>query len=187
MLHKSNFSIKAAVANWSGAMEADTISKNGRSSKSQTSRRKLYLPFLLCLFWTVSLSSYGQNIIINQYNSTEGSSTVTRTTICCTEGALLWNNCYVTKCYGSNYDIYDANGKKIISCKEEITLLPNGHYKAKCYGSNYDIYDANGEKIISCKEEITLLPNGQYKAKCYGSNYDIYNANGDKIISCKEM
>jgi len=38
MLHKSSFLIEAAVANCSGAMEADTISKNGRSSKSQMSR-----------------------------------------------------------------------------------------------------------------------------------------------------
>ena len=33
MLHKSNFSIEAAFANCSGAMEADTISKNGASLK----------------------------------------------------------------------------------------------------------------------------------------------------------
>ena len=38
MLYKSNFSIKTAVAIQSGAMEADTISKNGRSLKSQISR-----------------------------------------------------------------------------------------------------------------------------------------------------
>ena len=38
MLHKSNFSVETAVANWNGAMEADTISKNGRNSKSQMSR-----------------------------------------------------------------------------------------------------------------------------------------------------
>ena len=38
MTHKSNFSIEATVANCSGAMEADTISKNGRSSKSQMSK-----------------------------------------------------------------------------------------------------------------------------------------------------
>jgi len=38
MFYKSNFSVETAVANQSGAMEADTISKNGRSSKSHTSR-----------------------------------------------------------------------------------------------------------------------------------------------------
>jgi len=42
MLHNSNFSSGVAVANRSGAMEADTISKNGRSSKSQMSRGKYY-------------------------------------------------------------------------------------------------------------------------------------------------
>jgi len=44
MLYNSNFSVKKAVANYGGAMEADTIygeraiSKHGRISKSQTSR-----------------------------------------------------------------------------------------------------------------------------------------------------
>ena len=38
----------AEVANMSGAMEADTISKNGRSSKSQMSRENLFLK--ICLF-----------------------------------------------------------------------------------------------------------------------------------------
>jgi uncharacterized repeat protein (TIGR02543 family) len=38
MFYKSNFSVETAVANQSGAMETDTISKNGRSSKSQMSR-----------------------------------------------------------------------------------------------------------------------------------------------------
>jgi hypothetical protein len=39
MLQNSNLTIGTAAANLSGAMEADTISKNGRSSKSHTSRR----------------------------------------------------------------------------------------------------------------------------------------------------
>jgi len=38
MLYQSKFSIETAVANCSGAMEADTISKNGVSLKSLTSR-----------------------------------------------------------------------------------------------------------------------------------------------------
>ena len=42
----------AAVAN-SGAMEADTISKNGQSSKSHTSRRK-FLSFFVIAALTVS-------------------------------------------------------------------------------------------------------------------------------------
>jgi len=38
MLYKSNFSIGAAVANCSGAMEAETISRNGAILKSQKSK-----------------------------------------------------------------------------------------------------------------------------------------------------
>jgi len=35
------FKTNKAVANYCGAMEADTISKNGRRSKSQMSRRNI--------------------------------------------------------------------------------------------------------------------------------------------------
>ena len=42
MLQKSNFLIETAVANRSEAMEADTGSKNGRSSKSRTSRESIF-------------------------------------------------------------------------------------------------------------------------------------------------
>jgi len=45
MLVKSKILSELAVANQSGAMEADTILKNGRSSKSQMSRRNI---FCLC-------------------------------------------------------------------------------------------------------------------------------------------
>ena len=66
MLHKSNFSIKAAVANCSGAIEADTISKNGRSLKSQMSKENIgrKLVCLFALIWTFSFTSFAQ-----QYDS----------------------------------------------------------------------------------------------------------------------
>ena len=38
MLQFSNLTIETVVANHGGAMEAETISKNGRISKSQMSR-----------------------------------------------------------------------------------------------------------------------------------------------------
>ena len=38
MLSKSNFSVETAVANQSGAMGAETISKNGLSQKSHTNK-----------------------------------------------------------------------------------------------------------------------------------------------------
>ena len=61
MLDKSNFSIEVAVANCSGAMEADTISKNGRSSKSQMSRKNLMNKALLfCIGLCASISLWGQ-------------------------------------------------------------------------------------------------------------------------------
>ena len=45
MIYKSNFSVGVAVANHGGAMEADTIS-NGRSSKSQMSKRNKLIPLI---------------------------------------------------------------------------------------------------------------------------------------------
>jgi len=52
MLCKSSFLVGAAVANQGGAMEIDTISKNGRNLKSHTSRVNLKTTsqlFLLCV------------------------------------------------------------------------------------------------------------------------------------------
>ena len=50
MLHTSNLTIGAAVANRCEAMEADTISKNGRSLKSQMSRRQFLCCFVIVVF-----------------------------------------------------------------------------------------------------------------------------------------
>ena len=61
MLDKSNFSIEVAVTNCGGAMESDTISKNGRSLKCQISRRNKWgLLFIVCLFFVGTLSTYAQ-------------------------------------------------------------------------------------------------------------------------------
>ena len=56
MLHKSKFSVEAAVANQGGAMEVDTISKNGRSLKSQTSKGIMFSLLLLL----ISMNSFAQ-------------------------------------------------------------------------------------------------------------------------------
>jgi hypothetical protein len=46
----SRLNLVTAVANQSGAMEADTISKNGRSLKSHTSRGNISICMLVLLF-----------------------------------------------------------------------------------------------------------------------------------------
>ena len=58
MLELNNLRNETAVANQSEVMEADTISKNGRSSKSHMSRGNR-LQFVLALFWLVSLGLSG--------------------------------------------------------------------------------------------------------------------------------
>ena len=51
MLQFSNITIETAPSNQNGTMEADTISKNKRSLKSQMSRSNKCLPLLvICLF-----------------------------------------------------------------------------------------------------------------------------------------
>jgi len=58
MLQFNDLTIKTAAENRSGAMEADTISKNGRSLKSQTSKTKFILkPIPIIVFVIVLLSS----------------------------------------------------------------------------------------------------------------------------------
>jgi len=56
----SNLKIEAAVANWSEAMEADTISKNGRNPKSQMSRGNLLKIFTVACFISFTYSSFAQ-------------------------------------------------------------------------------------------------------------------------------
>ena len=60
MLHKSNFSIETAVANCSGAMEADTISKNGRILKSQMSRENFLKLIVFFIVICTSVGAWGQ-------------------------------------------------------------------------------------------------------------------------------
>ena len=61
MLYKSNFLVETAVANQSGAMEADTISKNGRSLKSLTSKGNLMKSLILfCVLVCSSQGTWGQ-------------------------------------------------------------------------------------------------------------------------------
>ena len=59
MLHKSSFLIEAAVANQSGAMEADTISKNGESSKSHVSRGKSLIKAKFAVLFLMTSMMFG--------------------------------------------------------------------------------------------------------------------------------
>ena len=61
MLYKSNFSAETAVVNQSGAMEADTISKNGRSSKNHTSRGNFLKLIVLFIAGCLSVNLWGQS------------------------------------------------------------------------------------------------------------------------------
>ena len=60
----NDFFSKVAVANQSGAMEAGTISKNGRSSKSLTSRRNLIV-ICLIIFGLGGFYSCGEPTIVS--------------------------------------------------------------------------------------------------------------------------
>jgi len=61
MLNFSSLKIEAAVANCSEAMEEDTISKNGRSSKSHTSRGHLFKIVTTCVLSYVIMSVSAQS------------------------------------------------------------------------------------------------------------------------------
>ena len=61
MLKFNNLKKGAAVANQGGAMEADTISKNGRSSKSQMSKvKKVACLFIACVAVCISVSAQSE-------------------------------------------------------------------------------------------------------------------------------
>ena len=59
MKHQRNYSVESVVANRSGAMETETISKNGRSSKSHTSRRDLFKTVFMRLLGVMIVLSVG--------------------------------------------------------------------------------------------------------------------------------
>ena len=65
MLYKSNFLVEKTATNQGRTMEADTISKNGQSLKSQMSRRNIRLSFVLLL--SVILATYN----LSAQNNTE--------------------------------------------------------------------------------------------------------------------
>jgi len=62
MLVKSKFLSVLAVANRSGAMEADTISINGRSSKSHMSSRKFHYLFIKNILFLICCTLFATNI-----------------------------------------------------------------------------------------------------------------------------
>jgi len=68
MVQNCHLTIRTAVANQSGAMEADTISKNGRISKSHTSRRKYYIREMRKICFTL-IVVLGFGIIANAQES----------------------------------------------------------------------------------------------------------------------
>jgi len=59
MLQFSNLTIETAVANQSGAMEADTISKNGRSLKSHTSKKNNFVKMSKTTIVMFALFTFG--------------------------------------------------------------------------------------------------------------------------------
>ena len=61
MLHNSIFSIETAVVKQDGAMEAETITKNGASPKSQMSRRNLFQFVFLSIVAILVFSSCGKD------------------------------------------------------------------------------------------------------------------------------
>ena len=63
MVQFSNLTIRAAVVNQNEAMETDTISKNGRSSKSHTSRGNFRLILCISLLSVVLFSSCSYRIV----------------------------------------------------------------------------------------------------------------------------
>ena len=75
-MRKSKFFIRPAVANIGGAMEAETISKNGRKSKSQTSRGNILIKTIFLLSFVPILMTGCTGGLSGTYNSEHGEYTV---------------------------------------------------------------------------------------------------------------
>jgi len=85
--------VDTAVANFGGAMEADTISKHGRSSKSQTSRGHFNACLLFVAILLTSFNLLGQELISKGKPVTASKTHPTTTPAGITDGTLAtgWN------------------------------------------------------------------------------------------------
>jgi len=121
MLYKSNFSVETAVVNQSGAMEADTISKNEASLKSYMSRgnfKKILSVFVFCFLLFSATNASGEDFdkwIKNASYNKEG-------------------NFYSV----NDIRIYPASKlKKLFTKRPEIVII---NYKiSNIYGANFGV------------------------------------------------
>jgi len=183
MLDKSNFSIEVAVANCGGAMEADTISRNGRSPKSLMSRKNVlkYTKIgikqwflLILIFACLSITKISaQNADVYVAGTVNGKAIVWR------NGIVNELQCVVSRYYYIIKNAIYVNGNDVYVIGYSIpqsgyisyryTLWKNGiatdfpsdtYPKSVCVSGN-DVYMAGGMDIGARYDVAVVWKNGE--------------------------
>jgi len=159
MLQISNLTIGTAIANQSGAMEANTISKNGRNLKSQMNRRSfntsIILIFAFLCFSTSAFSQTEKSNILDFYYPPNKKiilvsypdATMKDLYLFDKQNLILKHSLYMRNLYGT----WSSNGSSerkitikddtILEGNEIILKLPNANNKAELkYGTAKFVY-----------------------------------------------
>ena len=143
MLHKSFTSVEAAVANQGGAMEADTISKNGRSSKSQTSSENLF---------PVKMKPVFSAILIILVFLFSGCASIVSKSIYPLSINSNPNNAKISITDKKGKEIYLGNTPATVQLKAGSGFFSKSEYQVKLSSQGYD------DKIIP----VTFILDGWY-------------------------
>ena len=208
MLHKSIFSIEVAVANCSEAMEADTISKNGRSSKSQMSRGLLiFISFLLTVFvgnaQTIEeLFAPSVRIRIVQEGGKYGiiDKTCKEIVPCKYDDATSFSEGIACVKLNGKWGYVDETGKEITPFKyDNAYSFSQGLARVKL-NEKYGYIDKTGREITPIKYSLAedMMVNGitivalggkleedEYEWEVIGGKYGFIDKTGKEIIPCK--
>ena len=150
MLEFSKLSVGAtvdtAVANFGGAMEADTISKHGRSSKSQMSRRNLMnkifaIAFVMSVMFPMTACSSNSAPSISTNNNLIG----------------VWEGEDNFRC-GKHFYVFFDNGNYFLNCGGS-----SGGGTYSIYGNILMISSGNSHSLYNFTisgDTLTLIPYG---------------------------
>ena len=158
---QSSSNLSGAVANQSGAMEADTISKHGRNSKSQTSRGNILKMFFIFVIFSLILSCTQRSSKPSTSNETNTSDVTSNI------------NEKLTTEVKSNPVIVDNEAKLLETIKkgDKSIIIPKGvtirlnstillNREITIEGENNAVIEGNGKKRL-----FYVLPDGSLTIK----------------------
>ena len=186
MSNKSYFSVEVAVVNQSGAMEADTISKNGRSLKSQMSRRNFLNYFVIAaLAVAAAFTSCGGS------GGSSSSKGLNGTYVGNVRGTKVSYNFSGNKIKGEAegqdekiegiYELVEEYKEDDFSRGKLIITDRNGKNETE-YQLEGRIFSFNGQSYIK-NGKSSKIPDGNYYINNNDREYYVFSGNNLKIVN----